>query len=77
MKRLPKAQHEILRSWVLGGYDSVAVGRCSSRSVDTLIRNGYLILKAYPDVFLSPTDKAREYVDACGREDHRKIGTGS
>ncbi len=66
MKRLPKAQHEMIRIWVLGGFD--AVGHHSTKTVDTLISKDYLD-------FTGPTDKAREYVDACEREDLAKIGS--
>ena len=54
-KALPAAQDELLSAWVLGGID--AIGRHSTRTVDSLIRAGYVDR-------VGPTDKARTYVEA-------------
>ncbi len=51
---LPDAQHNMIRLWVLGGVD--AIGKHSTRTVDSLIKSGYLDKNG-------PTSKAREYVD--------------
>lgn len=53
--RLPKAQDDMIRRWVLGGPD--AVGKHSTRTVIALERAGYLDRNG-------PTRKARDYVEA-------------
>lgn len=55
MKRLPKAQDKMIFAWVLGGID--AIRRHSTRTVDALIKQGYIDK-------VGPTDKARSYVEA-------------
>ena len=55
MRRLPKAQDEMIFAWVLGGAE--AIGHHSTRTVDALLRCGYLDREG-------PTDKARAYVEA-------------
>ena len=55
MKRLPESQHNMIRLWILGGVD--AIGKHSTRTVDALIRIGFL------DHRDGPTDRARAYVD--------------
>jgi len=54
MKRLPKAQHDMIRLWVLGGAD--AIGHHSTQTVRTLLKSGYLDKNG-------PTAKAVEYVN--------------
>ena len=51
---LPKAQHTMIRLWVLGGAD--AVKHHSTRTVDSLISDGYLDRDG-------PTKRAIEYVE--------------
>ena len=58
-RRLPKAQDEMIASWVLGGPE--AIGRHSTRTVDSLMKKGYIDSDG-------PTKKALDYVEARHRE---------
>lgn len=53
MVRLPAAQHNLIRLWVLGGIN--AIGKHSTKSVSPLIRAGYLDRNG-------PTPKAMAYI---------------